>query len=467
MKTLFPLSTVQTLVDHWSALTFTLQAAIVLVAFAVVSMTLMMLAEWLRGPVMERHIEGVQVIPANKLAKKTRSKNSQLQCQQLFLGSVPCPVNLQDKHFLVSGTTGAGKSTFLRTIIRQIRALGAGRRAIIIDLNGEFAASHRSPGDRIFNPLDAVSFKWNPLAEIRSVADIDLVLKAALPTALSADEEGWRQSARQFLRVLILRLREGDQLNMERLRYFTLEAGDKEVAAFLQDGDQPYRIQANQMMSTVKSIIQNCINDLSLSTVESNFSICDWVRIGKGFIFITPREKELAALAPLISTFMNLAIAQALSAPVNKRYQPITLIVDELATFDFDKFEAVLEKGRKFGLVAIAGIQTIAQLRKKFGADGAAILLACFRTKVIFNPGDAETAKRMSEEIGSQVIDRRETSVTRAQGYSSKSVSWRRETRPAVTAETLNALPDLNAYLKLGGEYPVARIVIPLVLHKT
>lgn len=460
MKTSFSLPILQMMTMYWNTFTFIAKAASVFLALAALFILVMVLLEWFRGPVQERHIEGVRVVPANDLAKRTRSKNPDIGRRQLLLGPVPCPLGLQDKHFVVSGTTGAGKSTFLKMIIGQMRALN--KRAIIIDLNGEFAAAFRKSGDLIFNPLNPASLKWNPLGEIRAVGDIDLVLKAALPTGLSADEEGWRQSARQFLRVLILRLRETDELNMERLRYFTLEAGDKEIAALLQDGDQPYRVQSNQMMSTVKSIIQNCVNDLSLASAESEFSICEWVRTGSGFIFIAPQEKELAALAPLISTFMNLAIAQALSAPVGRRYVPIDLIVDELASFDLDKFEAVLEKGRKFGLVAMAGIQTIAQLRKKFGADGASILLACFRTKVIFNPGDFETAERMSEEIGSQIIERRETSTSSSQGRSSNSVSWRRETRQAVTAETLKALPDLHAFVKFGGNYPVAQIQVPL-----
>ena len=461
MKTPFPFRTLQTIADHWNALTFAAQAATLFVALAVVCMFMIMLTEWFLGPVMERHIGGVRVVSARKLARRTRAKNSALRFHQFYIGSVPWPIELQDKHGLVSGTTGVGKSTFIKSFILQMRAFG--RRAIIVDLNGEFAAVFKNKSDLIFNPFIPGSVRWNPLSEIRSVGDVDMVLKAALPTGLSADEEGWRQSARQFLRVLLLRLREDKELNMARLRYFVLEAGEKELAAFLQAGDQPYRIQANQMMSTVKSIVQNCVNDLSLASADSDFSICEWVRTGKGFIFIAPQDKDLAALAPLISTFINLALAQALSAPVGRRYAPIALVVDELATFDLDKFEAVLEKGRKFGLLAIAGIQTVAQLRKKFGADGASILLACFRTKLIFNPGDAETAKRMSEEIGSQVIERREMTTSRGQGRASSSVAWRRETRQAVTAESLNELPDLNAYLKLGGNYPIARIAIPFV----
>lgn len=449
---------IQLALYKWMSFSYAQKAFVIFIVLVILIAGALFLIEWFAKPSNERHIEGVRVVTEKNLASRTRSKKSKSRQQQIMLGSVPCPENLFDRHFLISGTTGVGKSTLIKLIIRQLR--DSRRRAIIIDLNGEFCTAFKTSKDLIFNPLDLNGIKWNPLAEIRSVSDIDLVLKAILPTGISDDEEGWRQSARQFMRVLMLRLREAGELNIQRLRYLALESGDKELASFLQDGNHPVRLQSNQMMSTVKSIVQNCINNIALAPVESNFLISDWVRNRNGFIFITPQDKELEALSPLISIFINLSLAEMLSSSVGKRYAPMALIVDELASFDLDKFEASLEKGRKFGLVAFAGVQTIAQLHKKFGSLGASILLACFRTKIIFNPGDSETAERMSKEIGSQVVERREVSSSSSQGRSSRTTSWRRETRQAVTADTLRALPDLHAFIKFGGDYPVARIKI-------
>jgi type IV secretory pathway TraG/TraD family ATPase VirD4 len=260
----------------------------------------------------------------------------------------------------------------------------------------------------------------------------------------------------------MVRLQEADELRMDRLRYFVMDAGDKELAAFLQTGSQPYRIQANNMASTVKSIAQSCVQSLAHASNEPDFSVRKWVRNGQGFIFITPRDRDRVALVTLINAFMNLAIAEALSPQTGKRFRPIAVVVDELASFDLDDLEGVLEKGRKFGLVAFAGIQNIAQLRKKYGPDGATTLLACFRTKVIFNPGDAETAKRMAEELGSQTIERREVSYSHSPGRTTSTTnSWRREEGLAVSPEDLQSLPDLTAYLKLGGNFPIAKITIP------
>ena len=444
--------------NFWHPLPLLGQAGVVVIVLFGLFVLVMAGLEWSRGPVSERFIEGVRVVSHERLARITADKSKANRHLQILLGEVPWPAALQDKHALIVGTTGVGKSTLIRQLIPRLRVRGG--RAIIVDLNGEFAAQYGTKDDKIFNPLDPKAVKWNPISEIRSPEDIDLILKAAIPAGTSAEDENWRGYSRQFLRAIMLRLHEIGELRLDRLRHYVMDAGDKEVAAFLQEGKNPYRLQANNMASTVKTVTQNCIQSLDHGAVESEFSIRQWVRNGTGFIFITPRDRDRAALTTLINAFLNLAMAEALSPPTGKRYRPISVVVDELASFDFDDLEGVLEKGRKFGLVAFAGIQNIAQLRKKYGSDGAATLLACFRTKIIFNPGDAETAKRMAEEIGRQTVERLEVSHSKSSKHGSTTKSWRREEKFAVSPEKLQQLADLTAYLKLGGNYPVAKITV-------
>ena len=446
-------------VAWWHRLPLFASFLVVALAVLLVLLVLVLAVEWVKGPVDVRVIDGVRLVGPAKLAKLTVYRDTARRSLQLVLGQVPWPLEFEDKHALIVGTTGVGKSTLIRQVLGGIRRRGG--RAIVVDLNGDFAAALGGPTDKRFNPFDAASLEWNPLYEIRQPADIDLVLRAAIPTGTTPEDENWRGYARQFLHAIMVRLHEADELRFDRLRHYVMDAGDKELAAFLQTGSQPYRIQANSMASTVKSIAQSCVQSLAHASDAPDFSVREWVRGGRGFIFITPRDRDRAALVTLVNAFMNLAIAEALSAPTGKRFRPIAVVVDELASFDFDDLEGVLEKGRKFGVVAFAGIQNIAQLRKKYGPDGATTLLACFRTKVVFNPGDAETAKRMAEELGRQTVERREVSRSYSPGKNSTTESWRREERFAVSPENLQRLPDLTAYLKLGGDYPVAKIVVP------
>jgi type IV secretory pathway TraG/TraD family ATPase VirD4 len=406
-----------------------------------------------------RFVRGAEIVPREKLAKRTRAKRHDAKKPQFLVGEIAIPVELEDRHFLLVGTSGSGKSTAIRQILPVVRARGA--RAIIMDLGSEFVSQFRQPEDLIFCPGDIESVLWNPLAEIKSEQDIDLVLRAIIPCGTTPDEETWRGHARNFMKALMLRLYENGEMNLERLRYYT-SCGDKEQTAFLQEGSNPYKVNATSMTGTVKDMIKDVMQGLRHVPQAANFSVREWVKQGKGFLFITPNNTQRAALSTLINAFMNLAIAEALSAPFEQRYAPLFIVADELAAFDFDDLPGVLERGRKYGLTACAGIQNAAQLRQKYGTNGATTLLACFRVKVIFNPGDAETAELMAREIGRQEVESRNYSTTKSVNSGSATINYTQTERFAVMPEELMKLADRDCYLRLVGNYQVAKVRIPL-----
>jgi type IV secretory pathway TraG/TraD family ATPase VirD4 len=418
------------------------------------------LVDAFKVPVTERHVTGVRLVNWKDLARKTAYKDKKRRHLQIMLGEVPWPADLENRHLLIDGTSGAGKSTLIRQLLPNIRARG--ERAIVVDLNGDFAAKFFVQGDKIFNPFDQKSVLWSPLAEVREVKDIASLLRAMIPTGTTAEDENWRGFARDFLKALMLRLHEVGELQMDRLKHYVVAAGDKEVAAFLQGGKNPTRLQENSMVSTSKSVLKHFVESWDCAPVASNFSIADWAQTGTGFIFITPKEKDRQAFMPLINTFVNIAVKYALSPPAGRNCKPIALVIDELSSFDFDDLQGVLEKGRKFSLVAYAGIQNVAQLRQKYGVDGAKVLMSCFSSKVIFNPGDADTADEMAAELGEHVVEQLETSRTQnSKGGSTVTKSWRLlQPKHIVLSSDLRKLKPLHAYVKFNGDYPVSQITV-------
>lgn len=444
----------------WDGLPFSRQALVVFVIVLLMIAAVGTLLAAFKGPVTERHVTGVRLVSWKRLAKQTAYKDKKKRHLQIMLGQVPWPAELENRHLLIDGTTGAGKSTLIRQILPRIRARE--ERAIVVDLNGDFAAKFFGPGDRIFNPFDQKSVQWSPLSEVREAKDIASLLRSMIPTGTTAEDENWRGFARDLLKAIMFRLFEVGELRMDRLKHFAVAAGDKEIAAFLQGGANPSRLQENSMVSTSKSVLKHFVESWDCAPSESNFSIAEWVRTGTGFIFITPKEEDRQALMPLINTFVNIAIKGALSPPIGRKKKPIALIIDELSSFDFDDLQGVLEKGRKFGLVAYAGIQNVSQLRQKYGIDGAKVLMSCFSSKVIFNPGDADTADEMAAEIGEHVVDQLETSRTKNPvGGSTVTTSWRRlQPKHLVLSTDLRKLRPLHAYVKFTGDYPVAQITV-------
>jgi type IV secretory pathway TraG/TraD family ATPase VirD4 len=406
-----------------------------------------------------RFLRGAEIVSPHALAKLTRAAKSFDRRSQLLLGQVPIPAELEDRHYLLVGTSGAGKSVAIKQLLPGIRAREA--RAIVMDLGSEFVSQFRQPGDLIFCPGEPESVLWNPLSEVKTEQDIDLILQAMIPTGPTPSDESWLAISRSFLKALMLRLWEERILNIEKLRYYT-SCSDKVQATFLAEGRHPYKLNGTSMTSTAKDMISNVMVQLRPVAEVTNFSIREWVKSGQGFLFITLNNSQRANLSGLVNCFMNLAIAEGLTAPPTQRYEPLFIVVDELAAFDFDDLPGILERGRKYGVTAVAGIQNAAQLRKKYGPEGALTLMSCFRTKLIFNPGDSDTAYLMASEIGKQDIERLVYATTESGNSRSHSVTYKTEQQFAVLPEQLIRLRDRDAYLKLVGDYPVAKVRIPL-----
>ena len=81
------------------------------------------------------------------------------------------PRNAENKHFLIVGDTGSGKSSIIRQMLYQVEARGDS--AIVYDPACEFVKqfydAHR--GDIVLNPLDARMPYWNPSKELRRKAE--------------------------------------------------------------------------------------------------------------------------------------------------------------------------------------------------------------------------------------------------------------------------------------------------------
>lgn len=77
------------------------------------------------------------------------------------------PRNAENKHFLIVGDTGSGKSSIIRQMLYQVEKRG--ECAIVYDPACEFVKQFYNPhrGDIVLNPLDARMPYWSPSLELR------------------------------------------------------------------------------------------------------------------------------------------------------------------------------------------------------------------------------------------------------------------------------------------------------------
>jgi hypothetical protein len=99
----------------------------------------------------------------------------------IWLAGVAIEPRDETKHFKLIGTTGTGKSTAIRELLRC--ALERGDRAVITDPDCGYLLSFydRYRGDVVLNPFETEAMKWDPFAEIHELYDIDQLAGGLIP----------------------------------------------------------------------------------------------------------------------------------------------------------------------------------------------------------------------------------------------------------------------------------------------
>jgi type IV secretory pathway TraG/TraD family ATPase VirD4 len=178
----------------------------------------------------------------------------------------------------------------------------------------------------------------------------------------------------------------------------------------------------------------------------------------QGWLWLSYREDQGAALRPLLAAWIGEAVNATLSLPPDRRRRQ-WLLLDEVASLGrVQGLSDALTKGRKYGLCAILGLQSISQLRDVYGKDGAQTLLSCLSSQLLLRANDPETAEYASLHLGeSEVL--RET-ISRGKH---RTVTEQHHIGRLVLPSELQGLPNRVGLLRLAGQDLVRWVTVPLV----
>jgi type IV secretory pathway TraG/TraD family ATPase VirD4 len=383
---------------------------------------------------------------------------------QLRLAGRPLTALDETKHFKVIGTTGTGKSTVIRDLLAA--ALERGDRAVIADPDGGYCARFFDAwrADRILNPFMAQSVRWEPLAELEDPADPEHLAGAMIATSADAAAGEWRGYARAFVSAVLERCRLIPGCDTRELWRLIAVAGAAELRPLLCGTPaQPFLDPDNaRMFGSLRSIAVSALRPLDFVQWQGGapFSVRQWVRQGRGVLFIPYSARQIAALRTLIATWVGLAIYEALSQKEGID-QRLWLVVDELdALGAIDGLKDALTRLRKFGGRCVLGFQSVAQVSATYGAGGAQSLVEnCGNTLILRCSGSENggTSQFASRLIGDREVLRRQRSRGRDNPGAlfsgglrrSVQISEQRVVEPAVLAAQIEQLPDLCGYLKI------------------
>jgi type IV secretory pathway TraG/TraD family ATPase VirD4 len=387
----------------------------------------------------------------------------------LSLAGIPVPPLDETKHFKLIGTTGTGKSTAIRELLSG--ALRRGDRAVIADPDGGYLARFHDPkrGDVILNPFDSRSVKWDLFGEIKNPYDFEQLARSLIPEGGSADPV-WQRYAQTFLSAVMREVHGTGVRDVAELYRLLTSASLDELRVMLGGTPaQPFLESGNErMFGSIRSVAGSAVAALDFIQGQQSalFSIRQWVKEGRGVLFLPYQADQIAALRAIISTWMRIAIFETMSS--GEGDLRLWFIVDELdALGQIDGLKDALARLRKFGGRCVLGFQSIAQVSGTYGkSDAETIVENCGNTLILRCSASESggTARFASKLIGDREIIRKQVSRSRQLGKlfsSNETVSDHHVTEAAVLPSQIEQLADLEGYLKLASQPEWIAVKLP------
>jgi type IV secretory pathway TraG/TraD family ATPase VirD4 len=142
----------------------------------------------------------------------------------------------------------------------------------------------------------------------------------------------------------------------------------------------------------------------------------------------------------------------------------IWMVLDELPTLQrLPYLMDAFAESRKFGGCLVAGMQSMAQLRKIYGNNAAEELSSLCNTRIFFREPSFEMAAWVSKELGQSETEEVREGISYGESAmrSGVSLSKQLQNRQIVSASDILSLENLAAYVRVPGRFPIAKIIIP------
>lgn len=398
---------------------------------------------------------GSEVSTPKDLARRLRAEKAKTD---LVLGGVPIPVTAEPYHFLIAGATGTGKSVAINALLTRLRERGD--TVILVDSGGDFLSKHfQADRDFVFNPYDERCVGWSPVLEMQGAWDAQALARSIVPDGVG-DTREWNSYAQTFISSVLRRLWETKRLSLQDFLYYVQVAPLKELKELLEGTPSASQLASEKMFGSIRSIASNYLLSYDyLPRDQQDFSVTQMIQAEhSGMLFVTYRDDQLDSLRNIIACLLDVAARAVLSlnADPNRR---VWLIIDEFASIGrVQSVEAVATKARKAGGCLVLGVQSISQLKDRYGDNGAQTILSCLSTWLVLRCTDADTAEYMSRYIGEAEVSRTQQGRTSGDTGDTSTTSEQRVTKRAVMASEVQAFANLHGMLKLAGGYPVCEV---------
>ena len=334
--------------------------------------------------------------PEDILILNRRQKRALGVHQPYVIAGIPYPWRLEQSHTMLIGTTGAGKTTQLRSLVTQLRERG--QNAVIFDLTGAFVEAFYNPEtDTILNPMDQRCVPWTIFNDCELYADFLTAATALIPSHPDEKEPFWQNAARTLFVEICMKLKADGETSNAAIAHHLMTANLKQIHAKLKDTvAAPLTAEtAARMAESIRSVFNTNANAIRYIPDPSpekpdSFSIKAWIKASEpgSILFITSSYSDMNFTRMLLTLWTDMAVTAQMTLPRTRDLRTWFLFDEVNALHALPAIGNGLQTARNYGGAFVLGIHSFAKLEETYGEKGATNLAALARTELILATAD-------------------------------------------------------------------------------
>lgn len=333
-------------------------------------------------------------------------------------GKYVCRSVAEDRHYLIIGGSGSGKSSCL---IIPTLLINQNTTAFVLDIKGELSAKATRAGSdniRIFNPQDASTWGYDPMFSINQDSSehekfvvMQSIAFSLIPVPVGLKDPFWRNSARNLMIGLFLYYYRQGTIDFISI---TDEILSKPVAQTIETTmkaatptsiEYKYLVQFSDMSEeTLSGVFAEVANALTIFATDSDIrqSLGSTGRkinpkmLDEGYsIYLVIREEKLSAYYNLLQLIINQTLGELEKRPETS--VPILFVIDELPRIlSAGKIGHLLDasrtlRSRRVRLMLVT--QSLEALMVAYSENEAVDLISNCSHKIILDASSSKTQK--------------------------------------------------------------------------
>lgn len=349
-------------------------------------------------------------------------------------------------HIQIAGDTGSGKSTLVRDVLYQVEERG--EIAIIFDPDREYIQEFfdEKRGDWVLNPKDDRCPYWPIGAEADDEAEATPIANGFFP-----EEPTVQKFFLNHTRAIFAYLLASYRPTVNELAYWM--AHPEEIDKRVKGTEHAHTLTANAapQRAGILGSLNEAGKPLRMMPTHSEgrriWTVRQWAKERKGWIFITSTPDTIDALRPLQSLWLDMLILKLQANERKLNQARVWMILDELASLNaLPQLHTALTKQRKSDNPIVLGFQGMSQLDALYGKKAETILSQAY-TNIVLRTREPRAAKHLSELMGKAQLERvRESKPARWFQRRHRTYSTERVVDPVVMESEIQGLEDLTGY---------------------